>query len=238
MPAETLTRTSPDATAASPVVPYGDYAPDAYAQRTYTPSEQRTAVLDPADTAPPLRYDQPATRPPLAEDVHAPIAPRLQYNGAQKERLRTHGPGYEEGMTPQQAREAWDADPSTVVLNSYQPLLSKEQVAEQLGTAFANLGALQGVIHLPHAEEPLYVFNRSTIEVGADGKENHVPRFVLATPTQLGKILTNAEIGRPSKQEIRDELLVLSRPLHGGGRQRATIGTDEWLPGRPYGPRS
>ena len=196
---------------------------------SFAPAPANTApapARDLADTAAPFIYNTPAA----TEDVRQPIAPRLQYPTAQKERLQTYGPGWKEGND---FFEGLDLEPSMVPLNAHQPLLTKEQVAEQLGPGFENFGALLGVIHLPHAKEPLYIFDRSTVEVAADGKEDYITRIVGASPTQLGKMRTNIDIGQPDRGELKSELLILNNTTT--GKYRATIGTEGWLPGRPDG---
>jgi hypothetical protein len=173
--------------------------------------------------------DNPAVRtavatvaqlPPLAEDIRQPIAPRLQYGRTEPHTMRPHGTGednnYRLGGT--------DLAPAT-----HQPLLNKEQVSAQLGPGF-DIGSLQAVIHLPGAKEPLYLFNQSTARPSGD----ITPRFMFATPTQLGKIRTHIDIGQPSADEISGEILTIERAQHSQlSDARATIGTERWLPGRP-----
>jgi hypothetical protein len=161
-----------------------------------------------------------AQLPPLAEDIRQPIAPRLQYTQAESHTMRSHGTG---------ENNDYRLNANVLAPALHQPLLNKEQVSEQLGPGF-DIGSLQAVVHLPGAEEPLYLFNQSRTRRNGDV----TPRFMFATPTQLGKMRTHIEIGQPSLEDINNEIVTIERTPRSEPRDTyVSIGADRWLPGSP-----
>lgn len=155
-----------------------------------------------AAPAPDTAAPSPAT--PAREALN-PIAPKLYYR-AQSERL--------------QPREA-------IALTPHQPLLTREQVKQQLG--FDAPGELKAAIHLPGAKEPIYCFDRSFV----DEQGNAHTSFTFATPRQLGQIRTMLEIGALTWDEIYDGMLTVQRTPYTSDEGNRSIGRTRWLPGRP-----
>ena len=149
---------------------------------------------------------------PVPLPVEAPPAPALRYVPGERETLQ-----YEK---------------NTVSPTAHQPLIPREAVQEQLGY---DMGALQAVLHLPGAKNPLYCFNQSYVKEGGDP----VAQYAFATQQQLDQIRSMRETGSPNWQEIRSGMLVLNNEVQSDGRKHnaQTIGRARWVPGLQQGMR-
>jgi hypothetical protein len=154
-------------------------------------------------------YQVPVIPGRTAEELR-PVAPRLRYYQGQHERLGAGG--------------------NAVAVTAHLPLLAREHVKDQLGF---DMGALRAVLHLPGTENPLYCFDKTTV----DDKGDVLPRFAFATPQQLDQIRSMYETGSPSWDEIHSGMLFMSREPDEQGKMRniQTIGRTRWVPGQQPG---
>ena len=110
------------------------------------------------------------------------------------------------------------------------PMLTSTQMKEQMGFT---LGDLQAVIHLPHAQEPVYAFRN----VRFDEQDNKHVDYRFATPSQLDEIRRSIEEGdAAAAHEVGAGMLHLREKHDESNSQRpygASLGRARWVPGRP-----